>query len=76
MELGHQVDNLELKLCEATSDRKLKIVGIASVSKTILKDVDPLFEGELKFEQTIEGNRICVGICFIKIARKQEFEEV
>ena len=29
---------------------------------------DPVFEGEVKIEQQIEGSVICVGICNIKIA--------
>ena len=36
---------------------------------------DPLFEGDVKIEQTVEGHRICVGICNIRVARKVQFTE-
>ena len=39
----------------------------------MMKDEDPVFEGEVKVEQKIEGNIICVGICNVKVAQKIEF---
>lgn len=42
----------------------------------MLSGSDPIFEGDVKIEQNVEGNLICVGICNIRISKRVEFEEV
>jgi len=66
---------MEIKVCEASCDRKLKIVGTALIKKEKMDTGDLAFEGEIKIEQLAEGNRICVGIMNIQIKRRVEFEE-
>jgi hypothetical protein len=63
------VEALEVRVCEATSDRKLKVVGSAFITGEMLS-LEGLFEGDVDLEQNVEGERICVGICNVTVRRK------
>lgn len=44
-----EVSGMELKLCEASLDRKIRVVGVAVLKEEMLDlDSDVLFEGEIK----------------------------
>lgn len=68
---------MELKLCQASLDRKIRVVGAAFLKEEMLDhDGQVLFEGEVKLEQEVEGKNVCVGLAHIKIAREREEEIV
>lgn len=73
LEIDESTENIELKLCEATSDRKLKIVGTASLKVDAATDKEIVFEGEVKLEQQVEGECICVGIAYVTVAKEVQF---
>ena len=41
-----------------------------------MREGDPIFEGEVRMEQKIESNKICVGIFNVRIQRRVEYEEL
>ena len=43
IELGNQLGWVELKVCEASSDRKLKIIGSGKVTEEMMTGDDPVF---------------------------------
>jgi hypothetical protein len=51
VDLGSDVGNLELRVCEASGNRKLRIVGVGQIKEKMLSGGDPLFEGDVKIEQ-------------------------
>ena len=62
-------------MCEASLDRKIRVVGVAVLKEEMLdQSSDVLFEGEMKLEQEVEGKNVCVGLAHIKIAREKEEE--
>ena len=67
---------MEVKVCEAGSDRRIRVLGVARVSEEMLGRGDGEgWEGEVEFMQALEGKQVCVGIAHLRIARKVQASE-
>lgn len=70
------MENLTVKACSATIDRKLTVIGGFGVGSGDLQEgQECLYDQQRYFGQLVEGKEVCVGSCRLRIVRDGGDEE-